>query len=116
RQQFLDRGGHYRGGWSCDGGSGCSGRLDRPADDGRHLGPCRATPDGWHQPGASHLPPTLLGAVQQARIRRGAPPKPIWLPSGSRNVALSRRQAVAIVAGGIAAGALLFMVALSADD
>ena len=31
-------------------------------------------------------------------------------------VALSRRQAVAIAAAGIAAGALLFMVALSADD
>jgi hypothetical protein len=31
-------------------------------------------------------------------------------------VALGRRQAVAIAAAGIAAGALLFLVALSADD
>ena len=35
---------------------------------------------------------------------------------GMGGVALSRRQAVAIAAAGIAAGALLFLVALSADD
>jgi signal transduction histidine kinase len=38
------------------------------------------------------------------------------MADGMAGVALSRRQAVAIAAAGIAAGALLFMVALSADD